>query len=637
MPNRLSPGCCCGCDIFQADFDLRYVLPTIPATTTDWTSAQVRPFPGARRMTIPKDSIGEGLVFTQTVGGSVTQANPRRQTFVPEFTEHPDPAPIRALPGFALYVYRILPNEGGTAAGFYSLTPTTRTGPTATMPVSMGIELDWTTYWRRHFRLLDEDGEEVPGPDRFPFTLNAGERLESLQSFPVKWFSLVFTNLIYPNWRTDPESIARFSLIDDDGDELASILADYTTVGTTRHPRYRLSKAGEVLHDLVHAVGTGFGDPLPNLQWLIRNDHFEAWISNETGFEYAQPAEPTYTTIAPNPWLLDPVSVFKKTGFPYVFLGDFPATRLRIQVEGNERRLGIAAAERAKGDRPTKQIIEDVETTTVEAINPTCPAKHTNAAIWPHHKTRWELRGFDFPGLTAPTLEQYAHKRQSGLFLLKDYPAIAKTAPVALATVPAGRFGGSSIWLRSGAWQSSTPQTKSFALSLSPCQITMQVQPTSDLAKVRLIAQIQAEYYRSSTNTSAGAVTNTQTLTLSSPLSGVISYTVDPAEPLTGGYSDAGWAVIPLSAEITGATPVGIAWDQLVDRWEGDDFEIELHGADATITNITAAELMMIESRTVSATQIGTTNEAEILTTGVNAAFNIADLTLIIGGPDELP
>jgi len=426
MGDRLSHCCCGGCDLFQTDFDLYYRVNT-PPVTDDWTNETQPRTTAARRYQILPGNPGDGMIYVQDWTSLFFNAVPpprpnSTQAYYPSFRSHPDPEPIRALPGFAStsYVYQIRDPDTGDTPGYYRLFPASRSGPLAGSALSVlenFREPPWQTYWRDHWELFDAEGPvDLPAEDQVPFRLLPGQWLESRRMMPAAWWSLDCFRLLYGTWFASGQAI---------GIELARDAVPIAITAIESTPLDPLPPlTGSPIQSTTLDQGTHLS--LPRLAtarglavdrfWVVyRDDHFEF-------VPQINVAVPTPSTPHPERdlvlggwewsqalWDRDRSLPVQQQQAVRTFAEIRPG---RIQIRGysgpdDGLKLGSIAAYRNRVPRLDtwpRQAPDDRP--TARNLYPTCRDTRAQAVFYPYGHLDWQLQEFAVTGMDASALRQ---------------------------------------------------------------------------------------------------------------------------------------------------------------------------------------------------------------------------------------
>jgi len=408
----LSLGCnCCGCDIFQCDFDLRYILPSIPADTSDWANiwdvVGVSPYGTARLIEISPGSPGEGLIFFQPLRNGLAGpaiADPfaaaGRQRSIPIYNSHPNVAAIQALPlGGSGFFYEIRDPNQPIEDGFYRLNSNGIAGPFSRNNLGVVIEPPWTNYWRQHFTLHDASGEIDLPVDRFPFVLNPGEYLQSKKRMPAKWFGVKTIRAFHQSWASAPndaETIVRFV---NDSQTVVGIRNTLSLVdGVRRHvPLLEINSSASPItirsRGIFNQTWPGPQENRRGYWWLFRD---EAVDVSETfnGTEFAEGFGGLSGVFAKTGSLV-PTNE-RSLGVVNVPI-DSQTTRLVVEVANHPQKLGTITAGKILAtplnDRP---------------INSKCNPRHVCPTVYPHSHVKWFVNELTIPGLDVGVPKSYA-------------------------------------------------------------------------------------------------------------------------------------------------------------------------------------------------------------------------------------
>lgn len=412
MGNQFTPGCCCGCDIFRCDFDLRYVLPTIPVDTSDWANlwdvVGIFPYGTARLFEISPGSPGEGLIFFQAlrngmagpaIADPVTATGTQRK--IPVYSAHPDPAPIQALPiGNVSFFYEIRNPVDPITPGFYRINTNGIAGPFIRSNLGVVLEPPWTNYWRKHFTLHDANGEIDLPVDRFPFVLNPGEYLKSKKRMPAKWFGVNTIRGFHQSWASAPidaETMVRF--VDNDSQTVVGMRNTLTVTDDIKRqvPVLEVDSAESPITIRPRGV---FDQTWPGPQenrrgywWLFR---YGAVDVSETfnGSEIAIGMN-GLTSIAAGNGTLVPDNE-RSLAVVNVPIEPKP-TRLVVSVANHPQRLGTITA-----GKITATPVDE------KPINEQCDPRHVCPVVYPHSHVKWFVNELTIPGLEVGQPKSYA-------------------------------------------------------------------------------------------------------------------------------------------------------------------------------------------------------------------------------------
>ncbi|HBJ34229.1 MAG TPA: hypothetical protein DDZ51_05575 [Planctomycetaceae bacterium] len=409
MGNTLSPGCCCAaCDIFRCDFDLRYILPTIPEDTSDWINVFDIISTGVdgtnRLFEISPGFPGEGLIFRQQISVSPFPPNPvfpkGRQRTIPVYQSHPDVAPFAAFPNFATlgasFHYEIRNPITAITPGFYRITGSGIFGPTNQPNLAAVIEPRWPTYWRNHFSLHDENGEVDLPVDRFPFVLRPGEYLRSLRKLPANWVAVNAIRAFHQQWANGPidsQTIVRF---ESDDETVIGMRNTLETVSNTRRhvPILEIGNNDSPIVVRPRFVSSALSPLRYGYWWLFRDrsvDLSESFDATEFSDDFQSSVGAGNIAFGPS---LVPTNE-RSRGVVNVALEN-AASRVVLAVANNEQRLGTITA-----GRMLAEPAEDPK------VNKNCEPRHVCPIIYPHSHVKWQVDELTIPGLAVPEPSSY--------------------------------------------------------------------------------------------------------------------------------------------------------------------------------------------------------------------------------------
>jgi hypothetical protein len=395
----------CTCEIFQADFDLRYVLDEVPVSTSDWVNATRLGINAERLVEISAGSPGEGLIFAQPVGMDFYNTN--KQRYWPEYSSHPDPAPIRALNGFNAaglggFNYKLVSPAAPGDIGFYRLTNTTLTGP-AGSPSSLNgqaISADWPTYWRNHFDLYDGDGIVTMAEDSFPFELQTDEYLQSKRQIQPWWAAMDLRRLFYWGWSSNAANTSSVALV-----RSSSATPIFNIRGLVESGRHVLEvDVDGVLVLRNNRTIAQSTSPATGYWCLWRNNHADLSPSGSGNDPYTNSA---IQQLAEAPLLDYSGNIIASERLTRTFNIPFserlPSGRVKISVGNSATKLGSILLQKSGGPR-LETWPRDGEDDRPEAtnINPDCVDRPTCPLVYPYQHVTWHLRDLQVSGMTIP-------------------------------------------------------------------------------------------------------------------------------------------------------------------------------------------------------------------------------------------
>ncbi len=678
MGDRLSYCRCGACDIFRCDFDLRYILPTIPSDTSDWLNVWDVTSTGldgtARLFEIAPGYPGEGLIFRQSLGsfGIPGEVFPKgRQRTIPVYQSHPDVAPFTAFPNFNIFGisfhYEIRNPVESITPGFYRINSSGVAGPFGPPNPVAVIEPPWPTYWRKHFTLHDADGDgEIDLPvDRFPFVLNPGEYLRSKRRMPKGWFAVNAIRAFHQSWMmgdADNEIIIRFANADSTIIGMRQTIVEMDWGGLRNTPIVELDSEDSAITvrprdaGIASSAATNLGRR--GYWWIFRDntiDLSESFDGTESIDVFASSAGSTIVTsgaslVPENERSRGVINVDPESE-------TIGLTKIILSVAIQSQKLGTITAGRINGT-PAESA----------SINPECETRHICPIIYPHTHVKWILEELTIPGMIVPEAKTYISVQCNRVCDLHANPL---DLPIGSFEFPTYHFGQGLYFFSPGRTAKNLisdtgeiPAGIGYSfndgspLHRSGGKIRVLIdQPVETAPQVRVRVWLDTQYpFSAILNENLGEPIpwgGSWSNLLDNPLGYLgrplivdnSDYSFEAVPELESGGVEHGWLTIRGQVATVGNTLLMMYWERLVDRWDGplppmtftgqefnfdSPFAMHANSSDLTYTQSRYIAVATSARQTIS----GYDGLVPLITTDATFdTIDLADLVLRIGPP----